>query len=716
MSNERTVILGRMFLVFGLVLLLPVAIAFQILRIQILEGDNLRSLWSTQALDYISVPAQRGNILDASGRLLATNTVTYRVAVDPLAPGMKPEYLDDIATVLARHTNRTENHYTQRISSASRGSRYIVLEREVGYITYKELRDLGYRGIILEEQYKRRYNYDELAAHAVGFVNHEFRGMMGLEASFDEMLRGEDGIQQVRRDRSGGIRAVIGAPRKKPRQGYTVQTTIDANIQAIVEEELRNGVHWAKANYGTAIVMDPRTGAIKAMANYPTYDPNSPGTITTENRRNFAISDMIEPGSTFKLVTSIAAVEHNVFTEDEIFYTPESGQKMIHGQMMRDHNPLGNMSFQQVFQKSSNIATSEIAMRLTPDIFYQYARNMGFGTPTDVGLPNEESGRIRRPFEWTRVTLPWMSIGYEVQVTPIQIAQAYATFANNGIMMRPYIVDKILDERGKTIEETRPREIRRVIKPETVKYLKPVFQGVVSDSGTASFAMIDDFPIVGKTGTAQKFIDGRYQARYRASFAGFYPEDKPQYVTLIVLDEPRISYYGGFTAGTIFRNITTRIIGIDDKLQQKTPIDPNYEMLAHMPNLRGLDADRAKDVLRRLHIPFTSHGMGARVSQQTPEPGTPIVLSNEEAHLVFNDAQHEDLISSDHNIIPDVVQLSMRKASLMLEEAGFKVTIIGSGTVHTQFPAAGNQLRMGNQVTLRGRARDLPTILTQTTK
>ncbi len=712
MKNERIVILSRMFIVFGLVLLLPVAIAFQILRIQVLEGENLRNLWSAQTLDYIPIPAQRGNILDASGRLLVTNSVSYRVAVDPLAPGMKPEYLEKIAKILAEHTDNSVTHYQRRMTSAPAGSRYIVLNREVGYPAYVALRDLGYRGVILEEQYKRRYNYDGLGAHVIGFVNHEFRGMMGLESAYDTQLRGVDGIRQVRRDRSGRIRAVVGAPRKNPKQGYTIQTTIDADIQAIVEEELKNGVFWARANYGTAIVMDPRTGAIKAMANYPTFNPNAPASSPTENRRNFAISDMIEPGSTFKLVTSIAAVEHNVFDDDEIFRTPENGRKMIHGQMMRDHNPLGDLTFAQVMQKSSNIGTAELAMRLTPDIFYQYARNLGFGSPTSVGLPNEESGRIRKPFEWSQVTLPWISIGYEVQVTPIQILQAYAALANNGIMMRPYVVESVQDERGRVVEQIGPKEIRRAIRSETVAYLEPVFHGVVSDSGTAMYARIEDFPIAGKTGTAQKFIDGRYQARYRASFVGYYPVDDPQYISVVILDEPRISYFGGFTAGSIFRNITTRIIGIDENLQRAPSINDEINAIAKMPLVRGLTVPQAKERLADLGIPFLYQGSGNRVLNQEPDPGTE--LDRYASNAVIFLGEHANLNDDElRNIIPDVRNLSMRRAVALLEKQGFEVNIIGSGTVHTQFPSAGSTLGIGREVTIRGRARDLPSILSE---
>lgn len=416
--NERSAIMGRMFLLFGLILLIPVGIALQILRVNVLEGDDLRELWSSQAIDYIPVPAQRGNIFDSNGSMLVANRVIYKVAVDPKAPGTTQEHLRDISNILSTHTNRSSSFYLNRIQNAPNHSRYIVLERSISVQAYEDLRQLGYRSIILEEEYKRNYNFGSLSAHTLGFVNHNLDGMAGLESRYNDILKGEDGVQQVRKDRANRIFAYVGAPRKLPRQGHSLYTTIDAQTQAIVEEELEEGVNRHRAAYGTAIVMNPKTGAIVAMANYPTFNPNAPASSNRENRRNYAVADMIEPGSTFKLVTALASVEQGVADFDESFETPENGRKMIHGQVMRDHNPLGTLSFDEVFAKSSNIATSEIAMRLQPETFYQYARNMGFGTTTNIDLPNEEPGRLQKPYEWSRVTLPWMSVGYEVQTTP----------------------------------------------------------------------------------------------------------------------------------------------------------------------------------------------------------------------------------------------------------------------------------------------------------
>jgi cell division protein FtsI (penicillin-binding protein 3) len=705
--NERTVMMGRMFFLLGLLLLLPAAILLQILRLNVFEGDELRDLWSSQAIENISIPAQRGNIYDANGSLLATNQVIYKVAVDPYAPGTTRDQLDQVAEILSGHTGRSANWYRNRIRQATPGNRYIVMERSVGVSAYEDLRELGVRGVILEEEYKRNYNFGELSAHILGFVNHNIDGMTGLESSYNEILKGQDGLQQVRKDRNNRIFAYVGAPRKMPRQGYSLHTTIDAYIQAIAEEELKRGIERHMANYGSVIVMDPKTGAIKAMANYPTYDPNSPAGESSINRRNFAVSDLIEPGSTFKLVTAIAAVEQDVVEANEIFETPEDGRKIINGQVMRDHDPLGNLDFTGVIAKSSNIATSEIAMRLEPNLFYQYARNMGFGTPTNIDLPNEPGGRLQRPFEWSGVTLPWMSIGYEVQVTPIQLAQAYAAFANEGVMMRPYLVERITDEFGNVVRRTEPDAVRTIAKKETIEKLLPVFREVVSDSGTAEWASVQGLDIAGKTGTAQKLIDGRYQAKYRASFAGFFPAEDPSYVILVILDEPRTSIYGGFTAGSIFSEISTRIAGLDSRLYRRLPgerLAVNREQTI-TPNVQWLQAEHARELLREAQIPVRVSGEGNYVVEQTPAAGEKID-GNTLLNLKLGEVS-PDSIPEGYARIPNLRGMNMRQATTLLLSSGLSIETIGSGTIYSQFPREGDLMRRGRTVTVRGLARPM---------
>lgn len=706
-----------MFVIFGLVLLVPCAIGMQLFRVNFLEGSELRELWSKQAIDYIPIPAQRGNIYDDDGSLLATNTVAYKVAIDPKINGLTQHKIRQVCDTLGKYSYQSSGQYLQKINAAPQRSRYVILGKNIKAQAYDALRQLDIHGVILEEDYERRYSFGSLAAHALGYVNHEITGITGIEDQYNNELTGEDGVQQVRRGRDGRIYAYVGAPRKQPQSGHSLYTTIDSHIQAIVEEELKSGIERTDSNYGTAIVLDPGTGAVKAMANYPTYNPNNPGSLNTSNRRNFAVSDMIEPGSTFKLVTAISAVEQGKVTFDEKFETPEDGKVQIHGQWMRDHDPLGTLSFSEVIEQSSNVATSQIAMRLSDDTFYQYARNLGFGTPTNIDLPNEETGRLPKPYEWSKVTLPWMSIGYEVQVTPIQLAQAYAAFANGGKMMRPYIVSKIVDSEDNLVWKQENVVVRQVAEEETLKKLYPSFQKVVSDSGTAGKAQVEGLAIAGKTGTAQKLINGRYSNAYRSSFVGFFPADDPKYVVLVILDEPE-TYppYGGWTAGPIFQQAAKRIAGLDNEIEKKIiEQGAKNDAWAYTPDVQGLTLNEAKSLLRKQGISYTAQGTGNRVAIQKPAAGSTLTLTDKVTLELSGQLAVADTtdLPEGYSVIPDVGGMSMRKATQLIARQSFKIDMIGSGTVYSQFPRAGDQMKKGRTITIRGKSKALKTLVSK---
>tara|TARA_R100000655_G_scaffold107281_3_gene157504 strand:+ start:47 stop:2185 length:2139 start_codon:yes stop_codon:yes gene_type:complete len=703
-----------MFLVFGLLLLIPCVLAFQLIRINYLEGDDLRNLWSQQAIDTIPIPAQRGNIYDANGTLLATNAANYLIALDPKVKdangkSVTKDQIDELALTLAKQTNQPPSYFKKRISTAPSHSQYIVLAKNLSPIAKDAVKELGINGVIIEESFSRKYTFGSLAAHSLGFVNHNMDGKTGLEAYYDSDLKGENGVQQVRRDPRNQISAYLGAPKKLPENGHSIHTTIDSYIQAILEDELKKGVDKHLAEYGTGIIIDPKTGAIKAIANYPTFDPNYPGSDENENRRNFAISDMVEPGSTFKLVTAIAAVEQNKVDFDEVFETPESGEVEIHGLTLRDHDPLGNMTFQEVIQKSSNVATAEIAMRLKPEVFYQYARNLGFGAETNIDLSGEVAGILNKPYDWSLVSLPWMSHGYEVLATPLQVAQAYAAFANEGMLMRPYLVDKIEDQNGNIVLDNTPVEIRRVARKNTLQKILPIFESVVTDSGTGEWAQIDGLRIAGKTGTAKKVYQGRYSNKYLASFVGFFPAEDPKYVCLIMLNEPKTSGYGGYTAGPIFRETAKRIAGLDRDIQRSMSPTEDSEFITKAPSLIGIEKSVSEHILNKFDIPYSFKGKSGFVVSQNIEPGSvlegkqEIILTLSETYLPVDSSKVKEGFAE----VPELRGMSMRQAITILTKLGLKPETYRSGTIERQFPKAGEFMRLGNSVTIRGKAKSL---------
>jgi len=398
---------------------------------------------------------------------------------------------------------------------------------------------------------------------------------------------------------------------------------------------------------------------------------------------------------------------------DEVFETPENGEVVIHDLILRDHDPLGDLTFEEVIQKSSNVATAEIAMRMKPEVFYQYARNMGFGTETNIDLIGEVQGSLAKPYEWSLVTLPWMSHGYEIQTTSLQIAQSYAAFANNGMMMRPYLVEKIEDKSGNVIMDHEPVEIRRIAKRSTLEKLMPIFESVVADSGTGDLAQVEGLRIAGKTGTAKKVVNGRYTNNYRGSFVGFFPADDPQYVAFILLDEPRTSGYGGYTAAPIFKNIALRIAGLDNNIQRTMTTENEQTPLAvRAPLLKGLNVDEAKTLLKELNIQYDLNGNSGYVTEQSPEAGTDLIPGDEisvtlSETFAINDGE---TVKEGYAEIPDLRGMNMRKATNLLTDLGLKTEIIGSGTVFAQYPRTGEWLRKGYTVTLRGKARSLETL------
>jgi cell division protein FtsI (penicillin-binding protein 3) len=411
-------------------------------------------------------------------------------------------------------------------------------------------------------------------------------------------------------------------------------------------------------------------------------------------------------------VTAVAAVEQQVVDFQQVFETPENGEVVIHGLTLRDHDPLGDITFEEVMRQSSNVATAEIAMRLKNETFYQYARNLGFGTPTYVDIAGEESGRMAKPYEWSMVSLPWMSHGYELLATPLQVTQAYAAFANEGKLMRPYIVDRIEDKKGNLIRVHEPTEIRRVAKKGTLEKLLPIFESVVSDSGTGEFAQVDGIRIAGKTGTAKKVVNGRYTNRYRGSFVGFFPVEDPSYVAYILLDEPKPVGYGGYTAGPVFRQVATRILGLDNELmQQVSQREENDERIV-VPNLRGLTRKQASRITDELDLRVAFNGEGGIVMEQLPASGDTLYKTGEITLDLSNTgeavAEATDALSL--VTLPDLRGMNMRQAVHLLHSMGLQADINGSGTIYAQFPLQGADMRPGRTVTLRGKARSLETL------
>ncbi len=586
-----------MYVVLSLIVLIPVLVVVQLVKLGLVEGSQLREAGTKQAESVKVIPALRGMILDKNGRVLATNRASYELAVDPEIPGFSHR-AGDFHRRMARLTGRRAAYFGRLFRKAA-SPRYVLVDRGLTEQQKHEIDSWDIPGVILTPTFTRRLSYRQLGAHLIGHVDIDGRGTAGVEFAFDNGLSGIDGQRIVQRDRTGHIKAIVDGSIVDPQHGEHVVLTIDLVKQAIMEEELAVGVKDAGATWGVAVAMDPGTGAILGMANYPTYDPNRPAAYPESSRRNRAITDRFEPGSTFKLVTAVAAVDKGIITLDDTVDT-EDGRAVINGRAMRDTHKNGRIPFREVISKSSNIGMAKTALRLDPGVFYQYARNLGFGQLTGISLPGEVSGSLKKPKDWSGITLPWMSHGYEVEATALQMLAAYSAFANGGVLMRPYVVAERRDILGRTVWTRKPEIVRRAFRRSTAEALLPAFVAVVDSGGTGRRAAVEGLRIAGKTGTAHKVEAGRYaRDKYRASFVGFFPADDPQVAIIVVLDEPKKSGYGGVVSAPIFARIALRWISSDPSLAPELGAHarPVHDETVEVPEIRGIPLIAARSLL-----------------------------------------------------------------------------------------------------------------------
>ena len=691
--KPRDQIRSRMYVVLTLVSLVPALVAFRLVGIHVGEGSALRAEGARQASSFVELPALRGTITDRAGRVLATATARYDLALDPTAEGFGPA-ADAFYARLADLTGTPASAFRRAVRDR-RSPQYVVLRRGLTERQKEALDALAVPGAMLTGHYARRYTYGEALAHALGHVGRDGHGLAGLEVRYDTFLTGIAGRRPVQRDRSGRVKPVVGARVEEPRHGQTLVLTVDLIRQTMLEEELAKGVAETGGQWATAIAMDPHTGAVLALANVPTYDPNRPGAFDEFHRRNHAITDQIEPGSTFKLVVAAAAVEGGKVRLEEAIPTGD-GWAVFGGRTLRDDHALGTVSFADVIAHSSNVGTARVAQRVGREPFYARARALGFGQVTTIDLPGETAGRLKRPDRWSGTTLTSMSIGYEVAVTPLQLLAAYCALANGGLLVRPYLVAERRDVTGRVVFSAGRDSVRRAFSAATARALVPAFERAVAE-GTAKKARIDGLPVAGKTGTARKSGAGGYTGGYRSSFVGFFPADDPQVALVVVVDEARAGIYGGEIAAPIFQRIAQRWIGTLPRVAERlAPVRPFPRPgPALVPAIGGAPVRLAAQriLAAGLRTPTLDPARSARtVAAQTPAAGA-AVDAGATVRLVATGARATTM--------PDLAGLSARQARAWLAGLGVRARIEGAGAVHAQQPRAGSPLPTSAVVHLR---------------
>lgn len=675
-----------MYVVLALLALLPVFIVGQILRVHIGDGAELKEQGERQASSFVTIPAMRGVIFDRAGRTLAVNAPRYDLALDPTTRGFTPAVAGSFFERLSKLTGESRARIERRVNGR-RSPQYVLLARNLSERQKEEIDGWDVPGLILTERYARRYTYDEAAAHVLGFVDTDGRGIAGVELQYDEFLRGEDGRRAVKRDRLGMLKASVGGQVVDPHHGESIVLTIDLVRQAILEEELARGVADAGARWGTAVAIDPHTGAILAMASAPTYNPNRASSYRDDVRRLHAITDRMEPGSTFKLVSAVAALEQGVISLSDTIDTG-NGSAVFGGRTMRDTRAHGRISFEDAIAVSSNVGTASTILKVDDGAFYQYVRNFGFGLPTFVDLPGEVSGTLPNPRNWNRTSKTSMSIGYAIDATPLQIVTAYAALANGGLLVQPHIVAERRDVTGRTTWTVPMDSVRRAFDAETARSLIPAFEKAVTE-GTARQAQIEGMKVAGKTGTARKVQDGAYvSGAYRASFVGFFPADEPAVAMIVVMDEPRTSVYGGVVAAPVFQRTAQRWLAtLPEVADHVAPRDTLPDFLpVEVEDFTGKPAAVATARLsaRNLQVAWPDEQQAfLPVSSQLPAPGERTVPLDR-TRITLADTRND----TDPQM-PDLTGLTAREAMYWLRAMDVDVRIEGSGTVIRQSPQAG---------------------------
>lgn len=686
----------------GVFFLLFLCLCARLFVLQVLRAQELTSRGVAQWTRSGIVAARRGDIVDTNGDILAQSITSY------IASARMRDVTDaeGMACVLARELELDEQALLSKLQNKTAAS--VTLKRQVMRDDVDRLRGIMadekngdsacLRGLVFDEDVSRWYPMGENLAQVLGLCNVDGVGQSGLELKYDEVLAGEPGklvteVDARAKTLPDGVTLYI------PSQpGNTIQLTIDREVQAAVERAVRECAAVNEANGVQAIAMDVNTGAVLAMAMYPTYDPANPPRedidALNELMRITVLSDVYEPGSTFKILTAAAALDAGLTNPQEGFYC--SGKYTINGSTVRCWGtPHGAQTMQRALQNSCNPVFTQLALRLGSDTFYRYLRAFGLGQRTGIDLYGEASGILISQTRVKDVDLARIGFGQSVAVTPIQMIAAACAVVNGGRLMQPHLVKAILDSEGKTLETISPKVLSNPISAKTSATMRTLLGSVVSDGGGKN-AKIDGWSVGGKTGTAQIYKNGRIEANLHiGSFVGFAPVEDPQVAVLVIVDEAQIKPdYGGTTAAPFAAQILSEILPMlgvpkTDGSAERAKIT--------MPDVTGMNVPDAKAILREAGIDCVTDGTQQTVTGQLPPAGTQVTEGFCAMLYVTGDAPPR---AQDYTQIPDVLNMSMRHAAKAIREAGLVMQAQGDGIAIRQSPAAGGYVTPGETVTV----------------
>ncbi len=681
-------------------------VALRLADLQLVQGSRLTEKAARQQQSTLDIPPRRGAIFDTNGNELALSTPAESI-------GVFSDSVEDhraMASQLAEVVDTPEAVIRQRLGKGG----FQWVKRLATLAETQRARALGLAALHFEPEPKRYYPYGPVAAHVLGTVGIDHHGQAGIELKFESRLRGEPGLlvlQYDARQRRYG-RYVM----RPATAGDDIELTLDLNVQSLAHMELERAIKETKSQAGAIVLMRPDSGAVVAMANWPRFDPNNleRRAEDLERLRNFAVSYLVEPGSTFKVLTAAAALEEGVVTPEETFYC-ENGQIWIGRRRIRDHKPFATLSVQEILMRSSNVGIIKVASRLSADTLREYIVRFGFGSPTGVSLPGEAAGLLRPVERWSKSSWASLAMGQEIGVTTLQMARLFSAVANGGMLVEPHIVRSVRRGTSEAVEIVEA-PTKRVLTAETAATMQSILENVV-ESGTGRRAQIPGFRVAGKTGTAQMInpVTRSYaNGAYMASFCGYAPVSDPKLVGVVMLYDPRgRHYYGGVIAAPLFSAVVKKAL-------RSLDVPPNHILRVSKPApARASDAMLADFVHGDREGPVAEELLNAAANPPEPLPQTgsknvpanrrlrsPMSASTAASTPPQDEVGDNDAASVKglkprvHRpiVVPDLQGLTMREAFTLATSLEIAITTSGSGVVLHQVPEPNAELAPGQAI------------------
>lgn len=720
----------RLYLLAGFFVLWCCGICFRLVYLQIFRYGSFEQRAQHQQQRTEEVSAPRGIIFDRNGQPLAMS-----INVDSVfgVPTEMPKPASTIS-LIARITKQDPRELLAKCEAAKT---FCWLARKPDPEISARIRALNLRGVYFQKESKRYYPKGDLAAQVLGYVGMDDKGLSGIERELEDKLHGRPGEMVVSVD---ARKKWFGSVEKQPDPGENIVLTIDDKIQYVAERELATAMQQTHAIAGTVVVENPHTGEILALANQPTFDPNNSREITPEKLKNHAVSDVYEPGSTFKLVTIAAAVDQGVARPDELIDC-QKGSIVLFGHRIHDWHPWGVMPVSDVLAESSDVGAIKIALRMGDDRMYKYIREFGFGQQTGIELPGETRGMTKPLSRWSKISIGAIAMGQEIGISAIQLSQMVSSIANDGVLVSPRLVA------GEVQPQNTPQQVafhpsgeRRVVSTTTAALMRQMMQGVVLH-GTGRKATLDGYSAGGKTGTAQKFDTAAHaysHTKFVASFAGFAPINNPEITVVVIIDTPWaptiMQREGGWVAAPVFHRIAQQVLeymhtphDLEIPANRQTLLAsakaPEKDLEEGSPDHPGEELDESGDLSNLSSTPGTtvasygaqSANMEPSVAEQPVQPAAmrERISSQPESHPQAENvnAARSASAPASGTVVLDVEQggitvpsfagLSVRSAVELAESNGLDVDVVGSGLAQEQNPPAGAHVPSGAQITVR---------------